>query len=413
MKMKPKLHSTIIFAFCITILIGCSPSEKKEKKEVPAKEKWSQLMTESEIKRNPEAWMLDFHTEPRWSYVNGLVCLSILKVWEDTDDPKYFDYVKGYADSLINSEGEIMGRFRKEAFNIDAINSGKILFALYDKTGDERYKKAIDALYDQLHDQPRISEGGFWHKKIYPNQMWLDGIYMGSPFYAQYAKTYGDDSMFDDIALQFELMHENARDSITGWYYHGWNPRKDVYWADPETGLSKHFWGRGVGWYYMALIDALDFFPKDHPKRQQLIDEFTELSATAKRWQNEKTGLWYQVLDQGDRKGNYLEATCSSMFAYGLLKGIDQGYLGDEYVPTAEKAYKGIIDNLIIKHSNEEVELTECCAGAGLGPADNLVRNGTYEYYINEKKRSNDGKGTGPFIMASLLYENMEIFNKK
>ncbi|MBT30157.1 MAG: glycosyl hydrolase family 88 [Thalassobius sp.] len=404
MKITNSLLSLIILA---QLLLSCNSKQQtvSEPEEIPL----SQAMADSEMKRNPNAWMIDFQPDPRWSYVNGLVCLSILDVWEKTKEQNYFDYAKGYADSLINNNGEII-TYKKASYNLDNINSGKILFSLYKETGDERYKKVMDTLYHQLEEQPRTPEGGFWHKQIYPNQMWLDGIYMSAPFYAEYAVSYGSDSVFNDIAHQFELLNEHARDSKTGWYYHGWDASKSVYWADKETGLSKNFWGRGVGWYYMALVDVLDYFPAEHPKRKVILDQFIDLTNTIIKWQDEKTGLWYQVLDQGEREGNYLEATCSAMFAYGLLKGVDKGYLGDDKIPLAKLAYEGIVKNLIVKHPDGEVELIDCCAGAGLGPADNPVRDGTYEYYINEKKRSNDGKGTGPFIMASLIYENSTKF---
>lgn len=352
--------------------------------------------------------MLDFQERPKWAYVNGLVCSAMLNVWEQTGEMKYFLYAKGYADSLIDENGSIIG-YKKEDFNLDKLNSGKILFTLYKETRDERYRTAIEILYNQLKDQPRTSEGGFWHKKIYPNQMWLDGIYMGTPYYAQYASTFGDSSTFNDIALQFELLNEHARDTTTGWYYHGWDSSREVFWAHPKTGRSQNFWGRGVGWYYMALVDVLDFFPEDHPKRAYLLATYRDLSETIIKNQD-STGLWYQVLNMPEEPGNYLEATCSSQFAYGLIKGIEKRYIDAGYIEHAKEAYYGIIDHLIIRHPNGALELTSCCAGAGLGPANNPKRDGTYEYYINEKKRSNDGKGTGPFIMASLIYENSPSF---
>jgi unsaturated rhamnogalacturonyl hydrolase len=365
-------------------------------------------MADSEIKRNPSAWQLDFVSEPKWGYVNGLVCDAMLSVWKGSGDHKYFDYVLTYADTLIDENGNIKG-YNKEDFNIDKVNSGKMLFSLYEQTKDERYRNAIELLFDQLKDQPRTAEGGFWHKKIYPNQMWLDGIYMGTPFYAQYAATFGDSTMFDDIALQFELLGAHACDSATGWYYHGWDASKSVYWADPETGLSANFWSRGVGWYYMALIDVLDFFPLNHPKRQILVNQFVDLSNTIRNAQD-SVGLWYQVSNYPEREGNYREATSSAMFTYGLLKGIDKGILDESFKASALRGFNGITEALIIVHQDGEVELTSCCAGAGLGPADNPVRNGSYQYYIEETIRSNDGKGTAPFIMAALIVENSEAF---
>ncbi|WP_258103444.1 glycoside hydrolase family 105 protein [Marinoscillum sp. MHG1-6] len=399
---------TLMITVVATLSFACQ-SKKPQAQEVKEETRpWSQRMADSEMKRNPSAWQIDFQKRPKWAYVNGLVCDAILRVWTETGDQKYFDYVLTYADSLIDENGEIL-RYKKEDFNIDKIESGKMLFPLYKQTGDERYRKTIEILFDQLMDQPRIPEGGFWHKQIYTNQMWLDGIYMGTPFYAKYAVNFGDSAMFDDITLQFDLLGSHAKDPETGWYYHGWDATKSVYWADPETGLSKNFWSRGVGWYYMALIDVLDYLPNDHPKKQILIDQFKGLSETIVNYQD-SAGLWYQVPNYPDREGNYHESTCAAMFVYGMMKGVDKGVLDKSYIKPAMKGFNGIVNELIIVHPDGEVELTNCCAGAGLGPADNPVRDGSYQYYIEETVRSNDGKGTGPFIMAALIQENSELF---
>lgn len=406
--MKIAKQGLFLISYIILLQTGCKQhKERKETEENP----WSIAMANSEIERNPSAWMIDFQKKPKWSYVNGLVTLAMLKVWEQTNENKYFKYAQGYADTLITKGGEIIG-YNKQDYKLDAINSGKPLFILYQKTGDERYRIAIETLYNQIKDQPRTPGGGFWHKKVYPNQMWLDGVYMGAPFYAQYAATFGDSSMFDDISLQFELIKTHAKDSATGWYYHGWDASKSVYWADRKTGLSQNFWGRGIGWYYMALIDVLDYFPKDHPKYQMLVNQFIDLSNTIVKNQD-SVGLWYQVPNYPGREGNYHEATCSSMFTYGLMKGVDRGILDRSFIEPAMKGFNGMIDELIVTHPDGELELTQCCAGAGLGPADNPVRDGSYEYYINEKIRSNDGKGTGPFIMAALILENSKAFKEQ
>lgn len=402
MKYRTYSKTLIISLLSFALIASCSQSKQSKK---PA----SIGMADSEISRNPSAWMIDFQKKPKWAYVNGLVCQAMLEVWRVTGDRKYFNYARGYADSLIDKNGQILG-YKKEDYNLDKLNSGKMLFTLFKETGDKRYKTAIETLRAQLVSQPRTSQGGFWHKQIYPNQMWLDGIYMGTPFYAQYAATFGDTLAFDDIALQFELLHADARDSATGWYYHGWDASKKIFWADPVTGLSKNFWGRGVGWYYMALVDVLDFFPEDHPKRSVLLNIYKDLTTTITSNQDTTSGVWYQVLDRPSQEGNYPEATASAMFTYGLIKGIHKNYLSEQYLSNAKRAYQGMIDTFIRNHPDGTLELINCCAGAGLGPADNPVRDGTYEYYINEKRRSNDGKGTGPFIMASLIFETNPKF---
>jgi len=280
------------------------------------------------------------------------------------------------------------------------VNSGKFLFDLYENTKDERYLTAIKQLRDQLKTHPRTSEGGFWHKKRYPHQMWLDGLYMGAPFYAQYAAHFNQPELFDDVVKQFVLVHKYTYNPATGLNYHGWDESKEQKWADPKTGCSPHYWGRAEGWYAMALVDVLDYLPQNHSGRAKIIEILNQVSAGIKKHQDPKTGLWYQVLDQGNREGNYLEATGSSMFTYSLLKAVRKGYISKDYKTVALKAYSGILENLIKNNSDGTISLTKCCSVAGLG--GNPYRDGSYEYYIKEPVRDNDPKGVGPFIMASL-----------
>ncbi|HKJ40570.1 MAG TPA: glycoside hydrolase family 88 protein [Sunxiuqinia sp.] len=387
-------------------LIQCNGTKKSRNPTESDQENYAVLMAESVMNNNPKAWMIDFNTRPRWGYVQGLVCKSLLEVSEKTGDQKYFNYVKDtYADVLIDSAGNIKD-YKKADFKLDDINSGKILFPLYKKTGDERYRKAIETLRNQLREQPRVSEGGFWHKKIYTNQMWLDGLYMADPFYAQYIATFGDTANFADVAKQFLLVEKHMKDPKTGLYYHGWDATKSIFWADPETGLSKNFWGRGDGWLYMAIIDVLDYLPKNHPDYARLVTMFKDLTDVVISFQQDSSGVWYQVINLPDRQGNYLEATCSCMFAYGMVKGLGKGILDKSYMTPAMKAYNGILNQFIKTDENGNLEITSCCAGAGLGPADNHRRDGTFDYYISEKVRSNDGKAIGPFIMTSLMIED-------
>ncbi|MDP4819382.1 MAG: glycoside hydrolase family 88 protein [Saprospiraceae bacterium] len=366
---------------------------------------WSERMAQSIMARNKEAWMTDFREKPRWTYTNGLVLLAILKVGEQSGKAVYYDYAKSYADTMINANGEIRD-YDMEDFNIDHINPGKLLFPLYKKTGDQRYRIALTTLRRQLDWQPRTSEGGFWHKLIYPWQMWLDGLYMGSPFYAEYAKTFGEPEVFDDVALQFQLMEKNALDPATGLLHHGWDESKIQQWADPVTGKSPSIWGRAMGWYAMALVDVIEYFPENHPAREDLLKKLRSTLDAALKYQDPASGLWYQVLDQGGRAGNFLEATVSSMFVYTMVKGYNQGYLPESYLEQARKSYRGLIDNLVEVEENGEVHIHKCCAVAGLGGKP--YRTGTYDYYINEEVRSNDPKATGPFLLASLEFEKLE-----
>lgn len=224
------------------------------------------LMADSEIKRNPEAWMLDFSKQPGWNYCHGLELQSILQVWKQTKDDKYYQYAYDFADMMINENGDIRS-YKVEEYNIDRVNSGKILFTLYEKTGEARFKKALDLLRGQMKTHPRTTDGSFWHKKVYPHQVWLDGLYMACPFLAEYGKVFNEPDLLDDVALQIIDCHKYMYDAKTGLYFHGWDESKEQQWADKKTGLSPNFWSRSIGWYMMAMVDVLDYLPENHPKR--------------------------------------------------------------------------------------------------------------------------------------------------
>jgi unsaturated rhamnogalacturonyl hydrolase len=257
----------------------------------------------------------------------------------------------------------------------------------------------MQLLRKQLNEHPRTNSGGFWHKKRYPYQMWLDGLYMGAPFYARYTYTFENSANLDDVVKQFELIQTNLLDKKTGLLYHGWDESKQMAWANKETGCSPNFWSRSLGWYAMALVDALDYFPANHPKQKELIKYLNNLATALLKFQD-KSGLWYQVTDKGGKEGNYLEASGSAMFAYAFAKGENKGYLPKKYKKAANKAFDGLITNLMKIDSDGGIRLTQCCAVAGLG--GNPYRDGSYEYYINERKKDNDPKATGPFILAAL-----------
>lgn len=362
-------------------------------------------MVESVIKRNPESWMIDFRETPKWEYTQGLVLKAIMEVWQTTGEERYFQYVKSYYDQFINEDGSIE-LYSLEEYNIDRINPGKVLFVLYRETGEEKFEKAIFLLREQMRSHPRTSEGGFWHKKRYPHQMWVDGLYMGSPFLAEFARTFDEPELFDDVAKQFILMEKHARDPGTGLLYHGWDESRQQRWADTETGRSSHFWGRGMGWYAMGLVDALDFIPKDHPKRPELIAILQRLASAIAEYQDAETGVWYQVVDQGGREGNYLESSASNMFVYALFKAVRNGYLDASFRKVAMRGYDGILEQFIEVDDAGLVNIHQACAVAGLG--GDPYRDGSYEYYVNTEIRSNDPKAVGPFILASLELESLE-----
>ncbi|TXK32793.1 glycoside hydrolase family 88 protein [Pontibacter qinzhouensis] len=391
--------NNILLLFLLLFTAGLVKAQQPATGKIPTNLKWSERMALSIIKNNPEPWMIEFSKQPVWSYPQGLVLHGFEKIWRQ-DQKKhqhYFDYIKAYADKLIDEKGNI-STYDATNFNIDMMNSGKILFNLYEVTKDEKYRTAIETLRHQLKWQPRTTDGGYWHKLRYPWQLWLDGAYMGSPFLAQYGKTFGDETAFDDVANQLLLMEKHLRDSNTGLLYHGWDESKLQPWADPQTGRSPNFWGRAMGWYAMAIVDVLDFLPQDHPKRKDVISILQRLAPVLQKYQDAKTGLWYQVVDQGNREGNYLEASASSMFVYALAKGANQGYIDKSFRQAAEKGFKGLTEHLVKVQPGGEVNLTQVCAVAGLGAG----RDGSYGYYVNEKIRTDDPKGTGPFVLASL-----------
>ena len=249
---------------------------------------------------------------------------------------------------------------------------------------------------------PRTSEGGFWHKKIYPNQMWLDGLYMASPFLAEYALKMNEHALFDDVANQIILMAKHGLDSQTGLYYHAWDESKEQRWANKLTGQSPNFWSRSMGWYMMALVDVLEFLPKNHPKRPEIIKILSDLSIALEKFQDKKSGMWYQVTNMPEKEGNYLESSASAMFIYSWVKAGQNGYLSKSYLCKGKKAYTRFLKQFVVENSDGTISITNACSVAGLGGSPKY-RDGSYEYYISEPKRDNDAKVVGPFIMLSIL----------
>jgi unsaturated rhamnogalacturonyl hydrolase len=377
-----------------------------QKKSTPSGIEMAVRMAESEMVHFPESWTVDFRPKGSWNYTPGLIAHAMMEVYSQTGDRRFFEYAKSYADKYIREDGTIDG-FQVEEYNIDRINSGKFLFPLFEITQEARYEKAIHLLRSQFETHPRTSEGGFWHKLVYPHQKWLDGLYMGAPFYAQYAVQYHQPEALDDVVNQFVIMHRHTYNPRSGLNYHGWDESREQKWADPVTGTSPHFWGRAMGWYAMALVDVLEIMPGNHPRRGELLNILQQVAAGIRKHQDKKSGVWYQVLDQGKRKGNYLESSVSSMFVYSLLKGTRLGYLPGSYRKTAIRGYEGILTRFISENENGTISLTDVCSVAGLG--GNPYRDGSFEYYISEPKRDNDPKGVGPFIFASL---EMSYINK-
>jgi unsaturated rhamnogalacturonyl hydrolase len=353
---------------------------------------WSVRVASSVMRRSPAA------VYDKWDYTAGLMLLAIQRVGDATHDPKYAAYVKASIDSLVHADGTI-ATYASSEYNLDQINEGRSLFTLYDRTHDARYTKAANRLRDQLRTQPRTAEGGFWHKQIYPQQMWLDGLYMAEPFYAEHALRHADTTAMNDVARQFLLVARHLRDPKTGLYYHAWDSVHQQPWADPATGLSKNFWGRAVGWYLMAAVDVLDYLPKTHRDRPELIRVVQQLSDAVARVQDPVSGVWWQVLDQPSRAKNYLEASGSAMFTYALAKGARMGYLAPSYRLIAERAFDGMLATFVTAGADGLVSINGICKVAGLG--GNPPRDGSYEYYVSEPVVADDYKGVGAFILAA------------
>lgn len=389
------LLAVSLLTLCGHLMAGTVPSAARSADKPEAYARW---FADSEMARFPQAYQLDHGKRLFFGYAQGVGCCAMLRVWKATGERRYYDYVKQWADSLINEQGEIH-LYDMATYNLDFINSGKVLFDLYRETGDPRYRKAMDTLIRQLKNQPRTLQGGFWHKLVYQHQMWLDGLYMASPFMAQYGAEFGKPEWIDEAVKQFRLCHEHTYDAHTGLYHHAWDESRSQRWADPETGHSPNFWGRSIGWWFMAMVDALDFIPAEHPGRTDLIGYIRGLAETLPRYQD-KDGLWYQVIDQPDREGNFPEASVTTQCMYAYAKAVNKGYIEARYRDVAERAFHGLKKKLLVENPDGTLTLTRCCQVGGLG--GNPYRDGSFEYYIGEKMRDNDAKATGPFIMGCL-----------
>ncbi len=399
---------TLLRFFCLTALIAvpalCS-ADTPERGEFAGSTplQWAVRLADSEMARRGDRLAWKQGGSAKWDYTTGLFTLSLLKLNDVVRDPRYARFAETAIGSFITPDGKIQG-YTAADYNMDNINPGKTVLALYQITKEARYQKAAGLLRSQLAAQPRTGEGGFWHKQRYPHQMWLDGLYMGAPFYAQYASLLNEPAAsFDDVAKQIRIVGTHTYDPASGLFYHGWDESKQQGWANQTTGTSSNFWGRAIGWYGMAMVDVLDFFPTNHPARPEIVARLQKLCAGVVRHQDPASGLWYQIVDQGGRPGNYLEATASSMFVYTLAKGINHGYLTRDSLPAVLRGYRGIVERLIKADSRGQISLAQCCSVAGLG----YGRDGSYEYYLKEPVVDNDLKGVGPFILSGIELQRL------
>ncbi len=384
---------------------------------------YSEWLTASEMKRVPKSYLLDFAKKPRWSYVMGIELGAMLDTYKRYGNKEIFDYCKMYTDTMINPDGTIRN-YKLEDYNLDNVRTGHFVANMYKLAPEEKNRKALFTLMEQMKNQPRTEEGVYWHKAIYAYQVWLDGIFMGLPVSTLTAGMFltpeEANAIYDDAVDQMKKTYERTLDHKTGLNRHAWDENRDMFWSDNETGLSQHCWGRAQGWFTMALVELLDNLPEDYARRGEAIELLNKVLTQVVNWQDKSTGVWWQVMDSPGREGNYLESTCSSMFAYALLKAYRKGYVDASFRDAGIKAYRGIINNFIKVNPDSTISLTKCCAVAGLGPGmsdavkkvapklkPNLRRDGSFEYYLSEPVRDNDAKGVGPFIWASLEMEQL------
>lgn len=381
---------------------------------------YSEWLTYSEMKRVPHSYLLDFSSKPKWSYVMGIEMEGMLDTYEHYKEGNnaILDYLKEYPAKMIDEKGNITG-YKYEDFNLDNVRTAKFILRMHNLFPTKGTEKALKTLFKQLQNQPRTKEGVYWHKAIYANQVWLDGIFMGLPFYCNYAvqtmKPKQAEKYLNDAVDQMVKTDYRTYDEKTQLWKHAWDETHQQFWANKEDGKSQHCWARALGWYVMAMTECLDAMPENYARRQEVIDLLNKAMKSVVKYQDKKTGVWYDVLDVKSDK-NYLESTASSMFAYVLLKGYRKGYLSEEYLKAGVKAYNGILKQFIKVNADKTISLTRCCAVSGLGPGPgpyvkkpNYKRDGSFEYYMSEPIRDNDAKGVGPFIWASLEMEQQGL----
>jgi unsaturated rhamnogalacturonyl hydrolase len=392
----------------LTISIsGLSNGEQgKPGKVVDPSLSWGERMVLSQMHRNKDSLSYNLKDRSTWNYDKGTYLKGVEQVWTETANKKYFEYIQNTIGSFIQPDGSIL-TYKMDDYNLDQVCSGKLVLTIWKQTKEEKYKKAAYVLRKQLEGQPRTNEGGFWHKKRYPYQMWLDGLYMADPFYAQFSQLFNEPKDFDDVAKQLIWVGTHTLDAKTGLLYHAWDESKQQKWADKLTGNAPMFWARSTGWYMMAIVDVLDYLPKDHPKRAQILQIFKKETDALLKVQDQKSGVWYQILDRATQPRNYLESSASCMFVYAMGKAINKGYLPKSYVPAVKKGWDGLVKTFITITPDGVLTLTGTCRSAGLGGEP--YRDGSYEYYMSEPIVSNDLKGVGPFIMAAVESKKLGI----
>lgn len=384
----------ILILFLVIILFAGNSCRTQTKSNEEAK--WSVRMANT-VMDQADSLIRYVNGKPKWAYDVAFLGMAIDKL--GNIDPKYSKYMEDWVNYFVNPDGTVTNYSISE-YNLDRIFPGRNVMTVYKRNPEKKYKIAMDNFIEQLKNHPKTKSGGYWHKKIYPWQMWLDGIFMGSTYMAVYAKEFNSPEWFDAATTQTRMIYEKTLDEESGLLMHAWDESREQKWCDPETGKSHYPWSRATGWYLMAIIDILDYLPDDHPDRNELINILQKTSEALLNVRDPESGIWYQVLNHGGREGNYLEGSGSAMFTYVFAKGARLGYLDAKFRNIAENSFDGILNELVTVDEEGRVTIHNICGGCGLG--GNPYRDGSYEYYINEKRFDNDTKGVAPFILAAL-----------
>ena len=384
-----------MFLVLLLGVVSCN-FQAQDQKSSSSKVKWSVRMANSILSRS-DSLIYYVDRSPKWAYDVAFLGMAVDRL--GNVDPKYSKYMETWVNYFVKPDGSVID-YRLKEYNLDRIFPGRNVITVYKRNPEPKYKIALDNFIEQLKTHPKTNSGGYWHKNIYPWQMWLDGIFMASTYMAQYAKEFNAPQWFDVATTQTKMIYEKTLDPNSGLLFHAWDESRSQKWCDPVTGQSQYPWSRAMGWYILAIEDILEYLPENHPDRASLIAILQKTCDALVKVRDPKTGIWYQVLNQGGREGNYLEGSGSAMYAYAFARGAHKGYLDKKYLDIAHSAFDGILKELITVDNNGLITMHNICGGCGLG--GNPYRDGSYEYYVNEKRIDNDTKGIAPFIMAAI-----------
>jgi unsaturated rhamnogalacturonyl hydrolase len=386
----------ILICFLLLLPFSFFNGQGKLKKASSSDVKWSVRMANSVLAKS-DSLIYYVDRNPKWAYDVAFLGMAIDRL--GNIDPKYSKYMEDWVNHFVKADGSVTD-YRMKEYNLDRIYPGRNVITLYKRNPAPKYKIAIDNFIEQLKSQPKTNSGGYWHKNIYPWQMWLDGIYMASTFMAQYAKEFNAPAWYDVATAQTKMIYEKTLDPQSGLLMHAWDESRTQKWCDPETGKSRYPWSRAMGWYILAIGDILEYLPENHPDRAALITILQKTCDALLKVRDPETGLWFQVLNQGGREGNYIEGSGSAMYTYAFARGARKGYLDKKYSAIANSAFDAIIKELITVDGKGLITMHNICGGCGLG--GNPYRDGSYEYYVNEKRIDNDTKGIAPFILSAV-----------